>query len=106
MPETHRQPRDSCDGEWVINGSKTFITNAGTDISGCVTITAVTDQSNGRREISNILVAERDSGLRGRSDVPQDGLARLRHPTAQRSRTAECLNRTSSAGAAEASGSS
>jgi short/branched chain acyl-CoA dehydrogenase len=44
------------DGEWIINGSKTFITNAGTDISGCVTITAVTDQSNGRREISNILV--------------------------------------------------
>ena len=44
------------DGEWVINGSKTLITNAGTDISGCVTITAVTDSSNGRREISNILV--------------------------------------------------
>ena len=44
------------DGEWVINGTKTFITNAGTDISGCVTITAITDRSNGRREISNILV--------------------------------------------------
>ena len=44
------------DGEWVINGAKTLITNAGTDISGCVTITAVTDQSNSRREISNILV--------------------------------------------------
>ena len=44
------------DGEWVINGSKVFITNPGTEISGCVTITAVTDQSNGRREISNIIV--------------------------------------------------
>src|SRR3954464_12401249 len=38
--------------DWVINGSKQFITNAGTDISGCVTITAVT----GEGEISNIIV--------------------------------------------------
>src|ERR671935_213914 len=30
------------DGEWVIDGAKQFITNAGTDISGCVTITART----------------------------------------------------------------
>src|SRR5664279_4484120 len=30
------------DGEWVINGSKQFITNAGTDISGVVCITAKT----------------------------------------------------------------
>jgi short-chain 2-methylacyl-CoA dehydrogenase len=43
-------------GEWVINGAKQFITNSGTEISGCVTITAVTDQSNGTREISNIIV--------------------------------------------------
>ena len=40
------------DGEWVINGSKIFITNAGTDITACVTITART----GDDEISNILV--------------------------------------------------
>jgi short-chain 2-methylacyl-CoA dehydrogenase len=40
------------DGEWVINGSKMFITNAGTDITACVTITAVT----GEDEISNIVV--------------------------------------------------
>ena len=40
------------DGEWVVNGSKIFITNAGTDISGCVTITART----GDDEISNIVV--------------------------------------------------
>jgi short-chain 2-methylacyl-CoA dehydrogenase len=45
------------DGEWVINGSKQFITNAGTEISGLVVITAVTGRSsNGAREISNILV--------------------------------------------------
>jgi short/branched chain acyl-CoA dehydrogenase len=40
------------DGEWVINGAKQFITNAGTDISGFVTITART----GDQEISNLLV--------------------------------------------------
>jgi short-chain 2-methylacyl-CoA dehydrogenase len=45
------------DGEWVINGSKQFITNAGTEISGVVVITAVTGgDGNGNREISNILV--------------------------------------------------
>jgi alkylation response protein AidB-like acyl-CoA dehydrogenase len=43
------------DGEWVINGAKQFITNSGTDISGCVTITAVTGR-NGTREISNLIV--------------------------------------------------
>ena len=42
--------------EWVVDGAKQFITNAGTDISACVTITAVTDSSDGRREISNIIV--------------------------------------------------
>jgi short-chain 2-methylacyl-CoA dehydrogenase len=40
------------DGVWVINGSKVFITNAGTDISGCVTITALT----GDDEVSNLIV--------------------------------------------------
>jgi len=44
------------DGEWVIDGAKQFITNAGTDMSGVVTITAVTGQGNGRREISNLLI--------------------------------------------------
>ncbi len=40
-------------GEWVIDGAKQFITNAGTDISGCVTITARTGAGD---EISNIIV--------------------------------------------------
>jgi short/branched chain acyl-CoA dehydrogenase len=44
------------DGEWVIDGAKQFITNAGTDISGVVAITAVTGQQNGDKEISNLLV--------------------------------------------------
>jgi short/branched chain acyl-CoA dehydrogenase len=40
------------DGQWVIEGAKTFITNAGTDITACVTITART----GGDEVSNIIV--------------------------------------------------
>jgi short/branched chain acyl-CoA dehydrogenase len=40
------------DGEWVIDGAKQFITNAGTEISGVVAITART----GEEEISNLLV--------------------------------------------------
>jgi alkylation response protein AidB-like acyl-CoA dehydrogenase len=43
-------------GEWVVNGAKQFITNAGTEISGCVSITAVTGEVNGRKEISNLIV--------------------------------------------------
>src|SRR5664280_1903300 len=56
------------DGEWVIDGAKQFITNAGTDISGVVCITAVTGassdgESNGAtREISNIIVANGTPG--------------------------------------------
>jgi alkylation response protein AidB-like acyl-CoA dehydrogenase len=50
------------DGEWVIDGAKQFITNAGTDISGVVCITAVTgqmsngDPHNATTEISNLIV--------------------------------------------------
>jgi short-chain 2-methylacyl-CoA dehydrogenase len=48
------------DGEWVINGAKQFITNAGTKITAFVTITAVTGDGGGNggpgREISNIIV--------------------------------------------------
>ncbi|UGT64552.1 acyl-CoA dehydrogenase family protein [Nocardia asteroides] len=49
-------------GEWVINGSKQFITNSGTDITRLVTVTAVTGttpatgSTGGKKEISTILV--------------------------------------------------
>ena len=46
------------DGQWVVNGSKIFITNAGTDISACVTITART----GEDEISNLVVPSGTEG--------------------------------------------
>jgi len=45
-------------GEWVIDGAKQFITNAGTDISGVVCITART----GEDEISNLIVANGTPG--------------------------------------------
>jgi short/branched chain acyl-CoA dehydrogenase len=54
------------DGEWVIDGAKQFITNAGTDISGLVCITAVTGENGGDpaqpKEISNIIVANGTPG--------------------------------------------
>jgi alkylation response protein AidB-like acyl-CoA dehydrogenase len=46
------------DGQWLVNGSKMFITNAGTDITSCVTITART----GEDEVSNIIVPNGASG--------------------------------------------
>lgn len=50
-------------GEWVINGTKSFITNSGTRISGGVTITAVTGtREDGKPEISNLIVP---TGARG-----------------------------------------
>lgn len=52
------------DGEWVINGSKAFITNSGTDITGFVIVTAVTGRRpDGGKEISAILVPQETPGL-------------------------------------------
>ncbi|MDP9294023.1 MAG: acyl-CoA dehydrogenase family protein [Actinomycetota bacterium] len=57
------------DGEWVIDGAKQFITNAGTDISGIVSITARTGErsgdereARGSQEISNLIVANGTPG--------------------------------------------
>jgi short-chain 2-methylacyl-CoA dehydrogenase len=51
-------------GEWVLNGTKAFITNAGTDITGLITATAVTGQRpDGGKEISAILVPAGTPGL-------------------------------------------
>lgn len=50
--------------EWVINGSKAFITNSGTDITGLITVTAVTGTTDdGRPEISAIIVPAGTPGL-------------------------------------------
>jgi short-chain 2-methylacyl-CoA dehydrogenase len=57
-------------GEWVINGSKSFITNAGTSITSLVTVLAVTGDAGGaggpaggRREISAIVVPSGTPGF-------------------------------------------
>ncbi len=46
------------DGDWIVNGTKQFITNAGTDISGHVAVTART----GEGEISNIIIENGTAG--------------------------------------------
>jgi short-chain 2-methylacyl-CoA dehydrogenase len=52
------------DGSWVINGTKAFITNSGTTISGGTTITAVTGtRPDGKSEISNVIVPQDTPGF-------------------------------------------
>lgn len=61
-------------GEWVINGTKSFITNSGTRISGGVTITAVTGmRSDGRREVSNLIVPTGTAGYSVAKDYNKMG---------------------------------
>ncbi|NLU71273.1 acyl-CoA dehydrogenase [Streptomyces sp. HNM0575] len=56
--------RDEKTGEWVINGSKCFITNSGTDITGLVTVTAVTGRKDdGSPRISTIIVPSGTPGF-------------------------------------------
>ncbi|WP_354700875.1 acyl-CoA dehydrogenase family protein [Paraconexibacter sp. AEG42_29] len=50
-------------GTWTIDGAKQFITNAGTDISGHVAITAVTGtDERGNKEVSNLIVENGTDG--------------------------------------------
>jgi short-chain 2-methylacyl-CoA dehydrogenase len=58
-----RSRADERNGSWVVNGSKMFITNAGTDITACITITAVTGERDGEPEISNLIVPAGSPGL-------------------------------------------
>jgi len=56
------------DGQWVINGSKEFITNSGTDITSLVTVTAVTGTTQNpdgsvRKQISTIIVPSGTPGF-------------------------------------------
>ncbi len=64
--------RAALDGDtWVINGSKIFITNTSTDISGGVTVMAVTGKGDdGRNELSCLLV---ESGTPGYTTQPMHG---------------------------------
>ena len=61
-------------GQWVINGVKSFITNSGTRISGGVTITAVTGAGeDGTPEISNIIVPADTPGYSVSKDYDKMG---------------------------------
>jgi short/branched chain acyl-CoA dehydrogenase len=51
-------------GEWVVNGAKQFITNSGSDLTSCVTVTARTgEREDGRPEISAIIVPSGTPGF-------------------------------------------
>src|ERR671916_1379560 len=52
------------DGHWVVNGSKAFITNSGTDLTELVTVTAVTGtRPDGGKEISAIAIPSGTPGF-------------------------------------------
>ncbi len=52
------------DGEWVVNGSKQFITNSGSEITSLVTVTARTgEREDGRPEISTVVVPSDTPGF-------------------------------------------
>ncbi|HEY0949203.1 acyl-CoA dehydrogenase family protein, partial [Nocardioides sp.] len=52
------------DGEWVVNGSKQFITNSGSEITSLVTVTARTGETeDGKAEISTIIVPSDTEGF-------------------------------------------
>jgi short-chain 2-methylacyl-CoA dehydrogenase len=60
-------------GEWVVNGAKQFITNSGSDITSCVTITAKTgERADGKPEISTIIVPGDTEGFT--AEPPYDKL--------------------------------
>lgn len=50
-------------GDWLIDGTKAFITNAGTRITGLITVTAVTGETGGHKDISSIIVPVPTPGL-------------------------------------------
>ena len=53
------------DGQWVLNGTKAFITNAGTDITRLVTVLCATgERSGGRPELTSIMVPVPHEGFR------------------------------------------
>lgn len=52
------------EGQWIIDGAKTFISNSGTDVTGPVVIAAVTGtRPDGRKEISNFIVPDGAPGF-------------------------------------------
>ncbi len=58
------------DGQWLINGSKMFITNSSSSIASGITLQAITDEKNGKKELSAILV---DRSTPGYFTIPIKG---------------------------------
>ncbi|HEY1622277.1 MAG TPA: acyl-CoA dehydrogenase family protein [Streptosporangiaceae bacterium] len=64
IPGTMRTAARLENDQWVIDGSKAFITNSGTDITELVTVTAITSRDDsGRKEISSIIVPNNTPGF-------------------------------------------
>jgi short-chain 2-methylacyl-CoA dehydrogenase len=63
IPGTMRTTARLDGGEWVVNGTKAFITNAGTSITSLVTVLALTGDVGGEREISTIVVPSGTPGF-------------------------------------------
>ncbi len=57
---------EQVNGEWIINGSKIFITNGASDLSAGVTVQAVSAEVDGRKEFSTILVEKGSKGFTAR----------------------------------------
>lgn len=53
-------------GQWIINGSKIFITNAANAMTAGVTVQAITGEKNGKKEISCIIVEQGTPGYTAR----------------------------------------
>jgi alkylation response protein AidB-like acyl-CoA dehydrogenase len=63
IPGTMRTTARLDGGEWVVNGTKAFITNAGTSITSLVTVLALTGEAGGPRENSTIIVPSGTAGF-------------------------------------------
>src|SRR5260370_6503101 len=64
MRTTARLEEGQGKAEWVVDGSKAFITNSGTAITSLVTVLAITGRGeNGRKEISSIIVPNGTAGF-------------------------------------------
>ncbi len=61
-----RTKAELINGEWVIDGSKIFITNGASDMSAGVTVQAVSDDTDGKKEFTAILVEKGSQGYAAR----------------------------------------
>ena len=83
------------DGGYVVNGSKTFITNG---VRADFVVTAVkTTQEGGHHGLSFLVLEKGMEGFTRLEQAREDGLARLRHRRARLPRTCSCPRRTCSA---------